>query len=85
MALFRSPSDRKQIGIIAEHMFDKNRQRFMSAYYQETDKPYGYLSMIKLVNASNDLLPVANNDIKFGDQSIFDLNLQKHGRNNLLI
>ena len=31
MALFRSPSDRKQIGIIAERMFDKNRQRFMSA------------------------------------------------------
>ena len=43
MALFRSPSDRKQTGIIAEGMFDKNRQRFMSAYYQETDKPYGYL------------------------------------------
>ena len=39
MALFRSPSDRKQIGIIAERMFDKNRQRLMSAYYQETDKP----------------------------------------------
>lgn len=44
MALFRSPSDRKQIGIIAERMFDKNRQRFMAAYYQETDKPNaGYL------------------------------------------
>ena len=42
MALFRSPSDRKQIGIIAERMFDKNRQRFMSAYYQETDKPHWY-------------------------------------------
>ena len=25
MALFRSPSDRKQIGIIAERMFGKNR------------------------------------------------------------
>ena len=25
LALFRSPSDRKQIGIIAERMFDKNR------------------------------------------------------------
>ena len=25
MALFRSPSDRKQIGIIAERMFDKSR------------------------------------------------------------
>ena len=27
MALFRSPSDRKQIGIVAERMFDKNRKR----------------------------------------------------------
>ena len=24
-------------------MFDKNRQRFMTAYYQETEGPYGYL------------------------------------------
>ena len=43
MALFRSPSDRKQISIIAEHMFDTNCQGFMSAYYQEMDKPNGYL------------------------------------------
>ena len=43
MALFRSPSDRKQIGIIAERMFDKNCQRFMAAYYRETEKPYGYI------------------------------------------
>ena len=43
MALFRSPSDRKQIGIVAERMFDKNRQRFMTAYYQETQRPYVYI------------------------------------------
>ena len=43
LALFRSPSDRKQIGIIADHMFDKNRVHFMNAYYKETEKPYGYL------------------------------------------
>ena len=30
--LFRSPSDRKQIGIIGERMFDKNRVHFMNAY-----------------------------------------------------
>ena len=42
-ALFRSPSDRKQIGIIGERMFDKNRVHFMNAYYKETEKPYGYL------------------------------------------
>ena len=43
LALFRSPSDRKQIGIIGERMFDKNRVQFMNAYYKETEKPFGYL------------------------------------------
>ena len=43
MALFRSPSDRKQIGIIAERMFDKNRPRCMSAYFQETERAFGYI------------------------------------------
>ena len=43
LALFRSPSDRKQIGIIADRIFDKNRVHFMNAYYKETEKPYGYL------------------------------------------
>lgn len=43
LALFRSPSDRKQIGIIAERMFDKNRNQFMIAYHRETEKPFGYL------------------------------------------
>ena len=43
LALFRSPSDRKQIGIVGERMFDKQRNRFMEAFYQETQKPYGYL------------------------------------------
>ena len=43
LALFRSPSDRKQIGITGERMFDKNRAHFMKAYYKETKKPYGYL------------------------------------------
>ena len=43
MALFRSLSDRKQIGIIAERMFDKNRSRFMSAYFQETERAFGYI------------------------------------------
>ena len=33
----------KQIGIIAERMFDKNRTTFMSVYTKETEKPYGYL------------------------------------------
>ena len=43
LALFRSPSDRKQIGIIAERMFEKNRVHFMNNYSKETEKPYGYL------------------------------------------
>ena len=43
LAVFRSPSDQKQIGIIAERMFDENRVHFVNAYYKETEKPYGYL------------------------------------------
>ena len=43
MALFKSHSDRKQIGIIEERMFEKNIIHFMSAYYKETEKPFGYL------------------------------------------
>ena len=43
LALFRSPSDRKQIGVVGERMFDKNRVHFMNAYYKQTEKPFGYL------------------------------------------
>ena len=53
LALFRSPSDRKQIGIIGERMFHKNRVYFMKAYYKETKKPFGYL----LVGNKPDTLP----------------------------
>ena len=41
--LFRSPGDRKKIDIMAEQTFAKDRPRFMQAYSQETDRPYGYL------------------------------------------
>ena len=43
LVLFRSPSDRKQINIIAERIFAKDRPKFMQAYTQETSKPYGYV------------------------------------------
>ena len=45
ITLFRSPSDRKQIDIVAERIFAKDRQNFMDAYVNETEKPYGYLLM----------------------------------------
>ena len=54
MALFRSPSDRKQIGIIAERMFDKNRPRFMSAYFQETERAFGYIFVDNRPNTPSD-------------------------------
>ena len=41
--LFRSPGDRKQIDIMAEQTFAKDRPRFMQAYSQETERPYGYI------------------------------------------
>jgi len=43
MVLFRSPSDRKQIDIIAERIFAKDRPTFMEAYNKETTKPFGYI------------------------------------------
>ena len=43
MVLFRSPSDRKQIDMIAERIFAKDKSNFMSAYMNATEKPYGYL------------------------------------------
>ena len=43
LALFRSPSDRKQIGIIGERIFDKNRVHLINAYCKETEKPFGFL------------------------------------------
>ena len=43
LALFRSTSDKKQTGIIAERVFDKNRVQFRNAYYKETEKSFGYL------------------------------------------
>ena len=39
----QSPSDRKQIETVAERMFEKNGQCFMTAYYQETERPYAYI------------------------------------------
>ena len=41
--LFRSPGDRKQIDIMAQQTFAKDRPRFMQAYSQETKQPYGYI------------------------------------------
>ena len=40
MALFRSSSDRKQIDIIAERIFAKDRPHFMKVYQHVTAKPY---------------------------------------------
>ena len=41
--MFGSPSDRKQIGIVAERVFDKNRNAFMDAYNKITSVPYRYV------------------------------------------
>ena len=88
MALFRSPSDRKQIGIIAERMFDKNRQRFMSACYQETDKPYGYLFVDNRLDTPGNkevlsgifglcrVYPSINKSIKSAEEKVATINTQ---------
>ena len=43
--LFRSPGDRKQMDIMAEQTFAKDRPHFMKAYNQETEQPYGYIML----------------------------------------
>ena len=43
MALFRCPTDRRQIGIMAERIFDKQKSLFMSIYNNVTIKPYSYV------------------------------------------
>ena len=41
--MFRFPSDRKQLDILADRIFAKHRPKFMDVYELETEKPYGYL------------------------------------------
>ena len=43
MALFRCPADRRQIGIMAERIFDKTKPLFMQIYNEITVKPYSYV------------------------------------------
>ena len=43
MFLFRSPSDRKQVDIIVERIFAKDRPNFMKVCGNVTAKPYGYV------------------------------------------
>ena len=60
MVLFCSPSDKKQIGIVAERICDKNRTAFMSAYTKETEKPYGYVLIDNQPKTTTDKQVVAD-------------------------
>lgn len=43
MALFRCPADRRQMGIMADRIFDKNKPAFMEIYNDITSKAYSYV------------------------------------------
>ena len=43
MAIFRCPADRRQIGIMADRIFDKNKPAFMEIYNDITSKAYSYV------------------------------------------
>ena len=58
--LFRSPGDRKQIDILAEQTFAKDRPNFMKAYTQETEKPFGYIILDNHPRTTNDKQVVAD-------------------------
>ena len=58
--LFRSPGDRKQIDIMAEQTFAKDRPRFMQAYHRETAQPYGYIVVDNHPRTTSEHQVVAN-------------------------
>ena len=60
MVLFRSPSDRKQMDIMAERTFAKDRPKFMSVYMKETEKPYGYISLDNHPKTASEKQVIAN-------------------------
>ena len=43
IVMFRSPTDREQVDILADCSFAKHRPNFMDVYERETEKPYGYV------------------------------------------
>ena len=43
LILFRSPSDRKQVTMIADRIFTEDRSKFMQVYSKATQVPYGYV------------------------------------------
>ena len=60
MVLFRSPSDRKQIDILAERILAKDRPNFMEVYAKETEKRYGYLLIDNQPKTTSDKQVVAD-------------------------
>ena len=58
--LFRSPGDRKQIDIMAEQTFAKDRPQFMKAYSSETEKPFGYIVLDNHPRTESDRQVVAD-------------------------
>ena len=58
--LFRSPGDRKQIDIMAEQTFAKDRPQFMKAYSRETKKPFGYIVLDNHPRTESDRQVVAD-------------------------
>ena len=58
--LFRSPGDRKQIDIMAEQTFAKDRSNFMKAYNEETAKPFSYIILDNHPRTTSDRQVVAD-------------------------
>ena len=50
IVIFRSPSDRKQVDILADRIFAKRWPKFMDVYEQETEKPYGSVQCWLIIN-----------------------------------
>ena len=70
--LFRSPGDRKQMDIMAEQTFAKDRPHFMKAYTQETERPYGYIIVDNHPRTTSEHQVVVN---VFGDCQSYPVHL----------
>lgn len=53
-ALFRSPADRRQIGLIADRVFDQTKPLFMELYNKVTSVPYSYVLIDNKPDTSGD-------------------------------
>ena len=81
MALFRCPADKRQIGLMADRLFDKNKPDFMEIYNSIMSKPYSY----GIVSSKADRQVIAGvfgNSVSYNITGVDSTACHKTGNNN---